>query len=595
MDHVQKGERHITQVHMGTLSAAEVRQRSCAEVLDIKASSHDIPVMYSIIDARMGSVERNILCATCKSPGCRTGHPGHIELPMPIYHPLFKDKYICPTLMSVCFFCGGVLIPEFLVQRMSASTQRPDVNETIAEKRFSEYFRYVEQNQNSRRPKCAVHCPRAECGMPQPIYQKCKTSITCYWRLYDVMELHPRLLSLLFTEVEQVQIQQRSEAWKRQIEIELEKDPKYAANLATATRLHGVLRALALPIHMTRFSSYEALRILHSISDDGLRALGFDPKCSRPADMVLTALYVPPVNVRPHSGGVGRARSWNPLSLQYIDVLRLCNEFRHEMEESKIPFNNEICPFPNRVVPPKFLHYASVIFVCLAGFMEKKMGEKLAALCHQQPKQIAPPSDWERAPPHAVAAAEKLIQQCSISSAPAARDDDDTSDDESNVNMTSIDQRSSAAATLKAPKTPRAKKTLTTSTQMASKRITSKAMRNFVPRDTKGIMDNLNGKEGFIRKYMTGKRCDFTARTVIAPDNDLDPRELGVPVLIAFHLTFAERVTDLNIASLQERVRRGPHHIVRLHLPAALCVCLETTSVWSNMSPLYMSDAVCVL
>ncbi len=56
-----------------------------------------------------------------------------------------------------------------------------------------------------------------------------------------------------------------------------------------------------------------------------------------------------------------------------------------------------------------------------------------------------------------------------------------------------------------------------------------------------------------------GKRCDFTARTVITPDPNLAIDQVGVPRTIASNLTFPERVTALNIDRMHELVRRGPN------------------------------------
>ena len=40
-----------------------------------------------------------------------------------------------------------------------------------------------------------------------------------------------------------------------------------------------------------------------------------------------------------------------------------------------------------------------------------------------------------------------------------------------------------------------------------------------------------------------GKRVDFSARTVITPDPNLDLDELGVPYAVAMNMTIPETVT----------------------------------------------------
>lgn len=55
-----------------------------------------------------------------------------------------------------------------------------------------------------------------------------------------------------------------------------------------------------------------------------------------------------------------------------------------------------------------------------------------------------------------------------------------------------------------------------------------------------------------------GKRVDFSARTVITPDPNLDLDQLGVPVPIAMGLTIPETVTAQNIEKLRFLVINGP-------------------------------------
>ncbi|KAH0590072.1 DNA-directed RNA polymerase II subunit rpb1 [Termitomyces sp. J132] len=77
-------------------------------------------------------------------------------------------------------------------------------------------------------------------------------------------------------------------------------------------------------------------------------------------------------------------------------------------------------------------------------------------------------------------------------------------------------------------------------------------------RPVKAIRARLKGKEGRLRGNLMGKRVDFSARTVITGDPNLELDEVGVPKSIAMNLTFPERVTPYNIAYLQELVRNGP-------------------------------------
>uniref|UniRef100_UPI00358E2B84 DNA-directed RNA polymerase II subunit RPB1 isoform X2 n=1 Tax=Myxine glutinosa TaxID=7769 RepID=UPI00358E2B84 len=76
-------------------------------------------------------------------------------------------------------------------------------------------------------------------------------------------------------------------------------------------------------------------------------------------------------------------------------------------------------------------------------------------------------------------------------------------------------------------------------------------------RPLKSLKQRLKGKEGRVRGNLMGKRVDFSARTVITPDPNLQIDQVGVPRSIAANMTFAEIVTPFNIDRMQELVRRG--------------------------------------
>ncbi|MCX6665535.1 MAG: DNA-directed RNA polymerase subunit A' [Euryarchaeota archaeon] len=66
-------------------------------------------------------------------------------------------------------------------------------------------------------------------------------------------------------------------------------------------------------------------------------------------------------------------------------------------------------------------------------------------------------------------------------------------------------------------------------------------------RPLKTLAQRLKGKEGRFRSNLSGKRVNFSARTVISPDPNLSINELGVPIEIARELTVPVRITQYNI------------------------------------------------
>ncbi|CDR96734.1 DNA-DIRECTED RNA POLYMERASE III, putative [Babesia bigemina] len=73
----------------------------------------------------------------------------------------------------------------------------------------------------------------------------------------------------------------------------------------------------------------------------------------------------------------------------------------------------------------------------------------------------------------------------------------------------------------------------------------------------RGICQRLKGKEGRFRGNLSGKRVDFSARTVISPDPNVGIDEVVVPEWIAMKLTFPEKVTASNIAIMRKAVLNG--------------------------------------
>jgi DNA-directed RNA polymerase subunit A' len=77
-------------------------------------------------------------------------------------------------------------------------------------------------------------------------------------------------------------------------------------------------------------------------------------------------------------------------------------------------------------------------------------------------------------------------------------------------------------------------------------------------RPLKTLSQRLKGKEGRFRGSLSGKRVDFSSRTVISPDPSIDISEVGVPKEIAKKLTVSERVSPWNLDLLKKRVINGP-------------------------------------
>lgn len=76
---------------------------------------------------------------------------------------------------------------------------------------------------------------------------------------------------------------------------------------------------------------------------------------------------------------------------------------------------------------------------------------------------------------------------------------------------------------------------------------------------TVGLGDRLKNKQGRFRNNLMGKRCNFTARSVVSPDPFIKLEDVGIPLNFAVKLTYPEIVTPYNIDYLQSLVNNGPN------------------------------------
>ncbi|MHA1859831.1 MAG: DNA-directed RNA polymerase subunit A', partial [Candidatus Asgardarchaeia archaeon] len=184
---------------------------------------------------------------------------------------------------------------------------------------------------------------------------------------------------------------------------------------------------------------------LARILDDDLRVLGFDPEYARPEWMILTALLIPPVQVRPSIILETGERSEDDLTHKLVDIIRI--------------------------------------------------NQRLEANLNAGAPQLIIEDLWELLQYHVT-----------------------TYFDNETANIPPARHRSG--------------------------------------RPLKTLTQRLKGKEGRFRYNLSGKRVNFSARTVISPDPNMSINEVGVPHPIAEELTIPIEIVPWNIEACKELVRR---------------------------------------
>jgi len=77
-------------------------------------------------------------------------------------------------------------------------------------------------------------------------------------------------------------------------------------------------------------------------------------------------------------------------------------------------------------------------------------------------------------------------------------------------------------------------------------------------RPLKTLSQRLKGKEGRFRGSLSGKRVNFSSRTVISPDPTLSLNEVGVPERVATEMTQTMNVNERNLETARRYVSNGP-------------------------------------
>lgn len=92
-------------IQFGLLSSQEILRQSVCEVMNTRLNG-----LNSVYDERMGVLENGKCCETCQKNNKEcVGHFGHIQLNVPMIHPLYY-KSVINLLKCVCYRCSRLLV-----------------------------------------------------------------------------------------------------------------------------------------------------------------------------------------------------------------------------------------------------------------------------------------------------------------------------------------------------------------------------------------------------------------------------------------------------------------------------------------------------
>ena len=243
------------------------------------------PTRGGINDLRMGTVDKTMLCETCKSnfTDC-PGHFGHIKLEKPMYHVGFIE--VCrKVLRCICFNCSELLVSKDKKYEEAMKVKNNKKRQNIMYNLCKNIKKCVlptnqeaEDSTENSSEMSDNHGGHKGCGYRQPNYKKDKND-----PLKIIVELNDDM----------------DETGERS-------------------------RAL---------SAEECLRIFRKISNEDCIALGFDPPRSRPDWMILTYLTVCPPQVRPSVSVDSTLRCEDDLTFQYVQILKVNSQLKKQEEK----------------------------------------------------------------------------------------------------------------------------------------------------------------------------------------------------------------------------------------------------------------------
>lgn len=112
----------------------------------------------------------------------------------------------------------------------------------------------------------------------------------------------------------------------------------------------------------------------------------------------------------------------------------------------------------------------------------------------------------------------------------------------------------------------------------------------------RGFCQRLKGKQGRFRGNLSGKRVDFSGRTVISPDPNLAVDEVALPEHVAKTMTYPEKVSESNLESMRRMVRNGarkwPGAYSICKAKSGLNVMLKFGEPWRMAENLRIGDTV---
>jgi DNA-directed RNA polymerase II subunit RPB1 len=302
----------INQIQFGLLNPDEIDKMSVCEIETAETTVAGKPKLGGLLDPRMGSIDRNVKCATCDGNMNECpGHFGNIKLAKPVFH-ISMMSTIVKVLQCVCYHC---------------SLLKADANDRLfkrAKKFTNPKVRFREiVNICKKEKRCHIGVPQTDENGEVPKDEK------------------------------QENIASPGHGGCGGVQPEIRRDGlKLYATFKVGAGTDQPAKQEITPEHV--------LQIFKRISDEDITTMGFSPIYCRPEWMIVTQVPVPPPQVRPSVQRGNGLRSEDDLTYMLANIVKAntnllrqeqAGTVQHQIEEMWALLQFHVASMVNNQIP----------------------------------------------------------------------------------------------------------------------------------------------------------------------------------------------------------------------------------------------------
>ncbi|WFD27804.1 DNA-directed RNA polymerase [Malassezia nana] len=519
---------HVRSASFSFLTADEVRSISVRQVVNPVLLDHaNAPTEGGLYDPAFGPIRVDDLCQTCHMNHFECpGHFGHMELPAPVFHPLFMN-HAYSLLRGTCLYCHHFKLPRMAIAKYTAQFRLLEYGLVEEAQLLAEAtLRRLEAQEDEEAPLATVGAPQAETvdEFVRRIDEEVRHHIQTAQRrgvrrgqdkgtaTYAARRALRNLFlkDILRRRCEQCQAMNptlRKDGFVKITERALSARD-HAIHEARGIRRPNVLLdrdEAPLPSADAPSLSMKEARKLSKEAGDQMRVVPASECRAHLRRLFANEATICALVFGRHPIFGGRAAP--SADVFFVEVICVTpTRFRPASVMGDQTFENPQNELLTKVLQTTFLVRNANEQV--QAYQRKDNYPVLEGL--DEAEAIQQVAQWEKARRGAMDALLSSMMQLQVS-----------------VNVYMDSSKNPAPARQGAAATP-------------------------------GVKQGLEKKEGLFRKHMMGKRVNFAARSVISPDVNIETNEIGVPPVFAKRLTYPEPVTPHNVELLRQLVINGP-------------------------------------